>query len=229
MLRFTRSLIITAAIVAGFGAITVMRPASASAASCVDGSNRANLVAVWLTRDTTHIKTKSGGKLCKDVQIFVSSYVMPDNYNGKPFKGNKTAIPQTRFASKAVTLKAGTNGDTTITIPVPNLCTNAQMDIYLAPEIINVDASGHKHRNIKGQLSPRTKTVCTVTPPVTPPVVPPVTPPVVPPVTPPVTPETPTVLPSTGPTSAVAVIVVAATVVGTALAYLRNRRVVSQL
>jgi len=229
MQRFIRSIIIGAAVIAGFATAAYLQPATASAASCVDGSNRANLVAVWLTRDTTHIKTKSGGLLCKDVQIYVSSYVMPDNYNGKPFKGNKTAIPQTRFASKAITLKAGTNGDMTITIPVPDACTNAQMDIYLAPEIINVDATGHKHRNIKGLLSPRTKTNCTVTPPVTPPVVPPVTPPVVPPVTPPVTPETPTVLPSTGPTSAVVGIVATATVVGTAIAYLRNRRTVSQM
>lgn len=129
---------------------------------CVDGASQGSYVGEWKTNNTVYFHTINNQPLCKDATVFVSSYTMPDNYDGKPFFGNNTAYPQKQFASKKLVLKAGTNGETTVTIATPDACHNAQMDAYIGPEVFTVGADGHQGRAIATQIVVKTKANCQI-------------------------------------------------------------------
>lgn len=158
--------VLAAALVAlSLGVFATVAPARAAddtarPANCIDGTVNKNYSGRWISKDTVHFKTLNDRPLCEDVTIFVSSYVMPDNYNGAPFFGNPTAYPQTQFASKKVVVKKGTNAENTVTIAVPNECKNAQMDAYIGPEIKVVGADGHQGRNIASKVVRKSKENC---------------------------------------------------------------------
>ena len=155
--------LLTAVAVTGAIALVSLAPsATVQASDCVAGTDRGDFKGEWITNDTVTLKTRSGGNLCQDTTVFVSSYKMPDNYNGGDFFGNTTAYPQYKNATKTVVLKKGTNGQTTVTIPVPDECTNFQVDAYLGPEITVVGADGHQRRTIKAKIVKATKDDCSV-------------------------------------------------------------------
>ncbi len=154
-------LIVLALTIAGFGLLASLQSTVVSASNCVSGKDRDDFKGEWLSDNTVNIKTRSGGNLCKDTVVYVSSYTMPANYNGGEFFGNSTAYPQYKFATKAVTLKGGTNGNSTITIAVPDECTNFQVDAYVGPEVTVVGEKGHMGRTIKAKIVQKTKSDCT--------------------------------------------------------------------
>ncbi len=127
---------------------------------CIDGNVNKNYVGEWTSNTTVHFKTVDSRPLCEDVTVFVGSYTMPDNYDGGAFFGNETAYPQKQFSSKKLVLKAGTNGESTVTIAVPNECKNTQMDAYIGPEVVTVGADGHQGRAIATQIVKKTKNNC---------------------------------------------------------------------
>ena len=137
---------------------------SAAAESCTTGSKYTDFTGSYSGKDTMTIQTKDGKKLCNDVNVNFSSYVAPDNYNGKGFKNNPTAIPQSMFYNKTVTLKKGTTGKTTVTVQVPNECTNYQIDAYIGKVQTKITTSeGLVGTNaIVGKLFQKTKSDCTV-------------------------------------------------------------------
>jgi len=135
-----------------------------SATSCVKGDKYTDFTGSYSGRDTMTVQTAGGKLLCNDVKVNFASFTAPDNYNGKGFKGNPTAIPQSQFYNKTVTLKKGTNGKTTQTVQVPNDCTNYQIDAYIGAVQTKITTSaGFIGTNaIVGKLFQKTKTDCTI-------------------------------------------------------------------
>ncbi len=156
-------------VIAGFAiaiaAIAVVNGAGSpvSATSCTDGSKYTDFEGSYSGRDTMTVWTKGNKKLCKDVNVnFASFKVLNKNYNGQPFKNNPTALPQTQFYNKTVTLKKGTDGKTTVTVQVPDACTPYQIDAYVGPIQTEITTSeGFIGTNaIVGKLFQRTKEDC---------------------------------------------------------------------
>lgn len=105
----------------------------ASAADCTTGSKYTDFDGSRSGRDTMTVWTKSNKKLCNDVKVNFASFKIHNTYNGKGFKNNPTALPQSQYYVKTVTLKKGTNGKTTVTVKVPDECTDYQIDAYIGP------------------------------------------------------------------------------------------------
>ena len=169
-------------------------------AACVDGNVTSNLAITWKSNSSVTVGTVNNKPLCKDTTVFFSSYTMPDNYNGKPFRGNATAVPQAVFSSTSVVLKKGATAPVAMKVSLPKACKNSQVDVYYGPKVSTVNAEGHT-KYISGKILVKTEKECTPTTPVTPvtPAPPaeaetPVTPPAVVTVTPPAVTE----LPKTG-------------------------------
>lgn len=145
---------------------------------CVNGSQAGNYRVVWSDDGASvTLATKNGKPVCDDVHMFLSSYTMPKQYDGRPFivndGVNKTAVPQALFASKAITLQKGDSTETW-TIAVPKACENKQVDVYYGPELQNVTADEHhgSHGYISGIIVRKTEAACvTAQEPQTPPVV----------------------------------------------------------
>ncbi len=137
---------------------------SVQAASCTKGSKYTDFTGSYSGRDTMTVQTKGGKLLCNDVDVNFASFVAPDNYNGKGFANNPTAIPQSQYYVKTITLKKGTNGKTTHTVKVPDACTNYQIDAYIGPIQTKITTSeGLVGTNaIVGKLFQRTKDDCSV-------------------------------------------------------------------
>ncbi len=200
--------------------------ATNQSSTCVDGSTRANLTVAWNTNGNVTVGTKSDQPLCDDVNVFFSSYTMPDNYNGKPFANNPTASPQTIFDNTSVVMKKGENKKITLKINLPESCKNTQVDVYYAPKIETVTSKGHGNQYISGKIISKTQNECTPETPPTTPEVP--TPEAQTPETPApevTVPETPAEMPHTGPelgmTATVGTLLSAATYAGF---YIRNKR-----
>ncbi len=153
------TLAFAAAILVSFGTAT-----PAQATSCVDGKQYTDFKGSYSGRDTMTVETKNGGKLCNDVKVNFASFVAPANYNGKGFSKNPTAIPQSQFYNKTVTLKKGTTGKTTVTVQVPDACTNYQIDAYLGAVQTKITTSeGFIGTNaIVGKLFQKLKDDCSV-------------------------------------------------------------------
>lgn len=137
---------------------------TAEATSCTKGSKYTDFVGSYSGRDTMTIHTKDNIKLCNDVDVHFASFIAPENYNGKGFKNNPTAIPQSQYYIKTVTLKKGTTGKTTVTVKVPDECTNYQIDAYIGPIQTTITTSeGFIDTNaIVGKLFQKTKDDCSV-------------------------------------------------------------------
>jgi hypothetical protein len=174
----------------------VQAPVTPVAPVCVDGTNRDNLHFEWSDLGTVTVRTKHHAPLCDDVTVYFSSYSLPDTYD-KTGIFDDSSIPQQLFASVSAVLLKGTSGEQTLAVDVPNACTSYQLDLYYAPEIVEVTGAGHGSQLIYGNITSSTVTDCTVqpgkgggdTPPpvvTPPPVIPPVvsTPPVVTPAAP---------------------------------------------
>lgn len=144
------------------GLAVVATPVSANPnTSCVDGSNRDNLVDIWTGDNTVQVKTESGRPVCSDVTLYFSSYSMPANYNGEKFWQNETAYPQYVFDSKKMVLAEGQTQTEVVTINLPDNCTHKQVDVYLGPEITEVGAEGHMKRAIGSRIIQKTQDNCT--------------------------------------------------------------------
>lgn len=129
-------------------------------ATCVDATKRSNLSVTWVSANKVQVKTLTGMPVCKDTPLYFSSYVMPDNYNGKPFTDNPTASPQQMFSSVSVVLKANATSNATLETTLPEACKHVQIDLYYAPEIVTVTAKGHGDQYITGKIYTKTKDVC---------------------------------------------------------------------
>lgn len=119
---------------------------------CIDGAIQQNLVVQWIAKNMVSINTVDDRPLCEDVQVYFSSYIMPDNYNGESFEGNVTAYPQPLFDSATATLKKESNGEAYLQITLPDECKNIQVDVYYAPEITVVGPGGHGTQNIVSDI-----------------------------------------------------------------------------
>jgi hypothetical protein len=165
-MKLVKTILSTAVVAMAMGGAVVLNPILARATdnpntvSCVKGEVKQDFTGEWTSRNTVKFSTADGKKLCKDVDVFVSSYVMPDNYNGEKFWNNPTATPQTMFASKKITLKAGTTGATVTTINVPSVCKNIQVDAYLGPELKVVGPEGHDGRAFATAIYKKTVDSC---------------------------------------------------------------------
>lgn len=218
-------LVVTA--VAGFA--TAAAPsvgATNNSSTCVDGSARGNLTVAWNSNGNVTVGTKGDKPLCNDVNVFFSSYTMPDNYNGQPFTNNPTASPQAIFDNASVVMKKGENKNVTLKINLPASCKNTQVDVYYAPKIETVTSKGHGNQYISGKIISKTQNECTPETPPTTPEVP--TPEAETPETPApevTIPETVTEMPKTGieasATAVVGTVLSAATYAGL---YIRNKR-----
>lgn len=224
---FVKSFIVLATVI---GLATIAAPTtSATSSACVNGNARASWNVKW-SADHSSITVTPKKALCADTPVNFSSYVMPDNYNGKPFKNNPTATPQTIFGHTSAVAKKGSTQAISMGIKLPSECKNMQIDAYWGPKVSVVTPKGHgtiiSAIIIKKQSDNCEKPVTPVTP-VTP--VEPETP-----VTPeaPSTPETPAtpvqpmpeVLPSTGPAGVAMQLVGVTTLAGATTAYIRSRR-----
>lgn len=142
------------------GVFAVKTPAQAT--KCISGTSYKQFTGTIISRDTVSVKTKTG-VLCSDVVLNVTAFTITNPaYNGAGWKNNPTAYPQQKYATKKVTMKKGTNGAVTVTVPVPNECTNYQLDAYIGPEQTVIDTSeGLKGTNaIVGKIFNKTKTDC---------------------------------------------------------------------
>jgi LPXTG-motif cell wall-anchored protein len=100
------------------------------------GTNRNAFDITWTaTVDGSHYSVEvsladEDAILCEDATIFFSSYTMPDDWNGSGF--NSTAVPQDWFdTGDTLVFEAGESGQTqTSTVKVPDVCRNAQIDLY---------------------------------------------------------------------------------------------------
>lgn len=133
--------------------------------TCIDGTVAQNLTVTELSQDSVEIQTLNDQPLCANVTVYLSSYIMPATYNGNGFANNPTATPQQLFQSVSATLQQGTDGDTTLTVALPDSCNNIQTDVYYAPEITTVTAAGHGSQYINGWIYPSTGSCTPVTPP----------------------------------------------------------------
>lgn len=200
--------------------VSACAPVVEEPVECIDGRIQQNLTYEYETDraagySAVYVKTVNDMPLCDDIDLFFSSYTMPDNYDGNGFFGNPTAFPQHVFSSVGLTLEKGSNAGSVFLIELPDLCKNVQTDLYYGPEITTVGPEGHGTQNIDSQVY-LAEGKCDeggnggVTPPVEPPVTPTTpevtTPEVVTPgrgeagaeTTPVVAAEMPTMLPETG-------------------------------
>jgi len=129
--------------------------------ACVDGSIASNLKVEWKGDSQITVTTQSGLKLCNDVELYYSTYRMPDNYDGNGFSAaNKTSYPQTVTQIYKFTLAAGTYGSGLKNVPAPDYCSNTQVDLYYGPEKTTIDQNGHGSQFIAGEIFTRDTTKC---------------------------------------------------------------------
>lgn len=139
----------------------------AQPAACVEGQYASNLHVTWNNNGQIMIKTEGGLPLCNDVDLYYSTYRMPDTYDGRGFYpdnsgiANDTAYPQTLLQSYHFTLEKGTYGSWLENVPTPDYCYNVQADLYYAPEIQTVGVNGHGTQNIASQIFTRDASQCT--------------------------------------------------------------------
>ena len=126
---------------------------------CVDGYARDNLSYNWSKDGTVTVKTVNDAPLCADVPVYLSAYTLPATYDESGVFDD-SSVPQEKFASTSAVLKAGTNGNTTLQIAVPNACTDYQLDLYYDPEITEISYGGHGAQLIYGDIYLHTMTDC---------------------------------------------------------------------
>jgi hypothetical protein len=137
---------------------------------CINGKLKTNLKLTWLADNSVTVTTRNGAPLCDDVTIFFSSFTLPAGYNDTGLF-NDTAMPQAKYSATSAVLKKGTPGGATLTIDLPDACTDYQKDVYYGPELLVVDPNNRlgAQRRLFGKIYPNTQTDCQPVPPVTPP------------------------------------------------------------
>lgn len=137
---------------------------TAEATSCVKGTKYTDFTGYVTGKDTLTVYTKGNVKLCNDVDVHFVSFVIHNDYDGKGFSKNPTALPQTQYYIKTVTLKKGTDGKTTATVKIPDECTNYQIDAYIGKVQTEIKTSeGFIGTNaITSKLYQKTKSDCSV-------------------------------------------------------------------
>ncbi|HEU4966467.1 MAG TPA: hypothetical protein VFT53_03215 [Candidatus Saccharimonadales bacterium] len=130
---------------------------------CVDGYVRSNLQFTWSQTGVVTISTVNNAPLCADVTVDFSSYSLPGTYDGSGVFDD-SAVPQQLFANTEAVLKQGTTGSQTLTVSVPNACTDYQLDLYYAPEVTTVSYGGQGAQLIYGKIYLHTATTCSATP-----------------------------------------------------------------
>jgi hypothetical protein len=164
-------------------------PVTPPAPLCIDGTIYGNITYKRLANNLYEVATKDGTPLCEDVTLYLSSYLLPETYNGKGFE-DPSATPQTKFATVTKVLSAGTITNIVGPVALPDTCQSYQVDLYYGPEITTVGPQGHGAQLLEGIIyegNGKCNGNGGVTTPTEPPVV---TSPVV---TPPLAPVTPTV------------------------------------
>lgn len=167
MNTLVKGMLVAAAV---FGSVSLVSPAAhaTNQQTCVDGTVRSNLSVSWKTNSSVTVGTVNNKPLCSDVTVYFSSYTMPDTYNGKPFSGNATAWPQSKFDMTSVVLKKDATKSVPMTITLPAACKNTQVDVYYGPEITTVTEKGHGKQYITGKILTKTQKECTPETPVVP-------------------------------------------------------------
>ncbi len=118
-------------------------PTPAPVTGPCDTATAAKLNVVWKNDGQIVIATKSGLPLCQSLDLYYSTYRMPDNYNGAGFSlDNTTSYPQQGIAFFRFTLLAGSYGSWLENVPTPDYCSNVQADLYYGPQITNVGGNG---------------------------------------------------------------------------------------
>lgn len=156
---FSGLLVAGAALLVSFGGSS-----TAEATSCVTGSKYTDFTGYVTGKDTLTVHTKDNIKLCNDVNVHFASFVIHNDYNGEGFSKNPTALPQTQYYIRTVTLKKGTTGLTTVKVQIPDECTNYQIDAYIGPVQTEIKTSeGFIGTNaITSKLYQKTKDDCSV-------------------------------------------------------------------
>jgi len=111
--------------------------------TCVDGRDRTKLSWVFNKPNDVTVSVKNNAPLCEAIDMYFSSYTLPDNYNGEGFRNNPTATPQTEYAHTKFTLKKGVNEPVNVVVDRPDECKHIQTDVYYPPIIRTVGPSGH--------------------------------------------------------------------------------------
>lgn len=166
--------VIAALVVVGVGVLGVFALQASSitgafaADSCVNGTKYTDFDGSYSGRDTMTVWPIK--PLCKDANVNFGSFTINNTYNGQGFKNNPTALPQTAFYNRTVTLKKGTSGKTTVTVKVPDACTDYQIDAYVGPVqtkittnagLVNTTAIvGKAFQRLKNDCSPKMVKVC---------------------------------------------------------------------
>ena len=118
-------------------------PTPAPVTGPCDTATAAQLKVVWNNDGQIVIATKSGLPLCESLDLYYSTYRMPDNYNGAGFSlDNTTSYPQQGITFFRFTLLAGSYGSWLENVPLPDYCSNVQADLYYGPQITNVGGNG---------------------------------------------------------------------------------------
>lgn len=145
---------------AGFLALFAVQT-NAATETCTNGSSYTDFDGSYSGRDTMTVWPNK--PLCKDVNVNFGSFTINNTYNGQGFKNNPTALPQTAFYNRTVTLKKGTTSKTTVKVSVPDACKDYQIDAYIGPvqTKITTNAGLVGTTAIVGKAFQRLKTDCT--------------------------------------------------------------------
>ncbi len=140
----------------------------AVAAECTNGTKYTDFDGSYSGRDTMTVWPKQ--PLCKDANVNFSSFTINNDYNGQGFSNNPTALPQTLFYNKTVTLKKGTTSKITVKVSVPDACKDYQIDAYIGPVQQKITTSagladttaivGKAFQRLQKDCSPKTVKVC---------------------------------------------------------------------
>lgn len=129
----TATMLIGIASVVGMMTMAAPAYATVSQPGCVNGSERKNLTVTWNGNNSVSVTGKNGAPVCDDTNVYLTSYIMPDRYDGDGY--NPTATPQLRFDSASGTLSKGETAPVTLTVKMPRPCRNVQVDLYYGPEV----------------------------------------------------------------------------------------------
>jgi hypothetical protein len=126
-------------------------PVTPPAPVCIDGTIYGNITYKRLTNNLYEVATKDGSPLCEDITLYLSSYLLPETYNGNGFY-DPSATPQTKFATVTKVLTAGTTTSIVGPVALPNTCQSYQVDLYYGPEITTVGPEGHGTQLLEGNI-----------------------------------------------------------------------------
>lgn len=130
---------------------------------CLRGNIRQHFVIDWDADERGGtVRTKDNAPLCEDTPLMVSTFTLPENYNGKGWwlydqdRLNPTVVPQTLYKTERFTMKAGTNGNIKFRTALNPACGRwVQTDAYVRDQEITqiVGKGGIEDRIIQGAIT----------------------------------------------------------------------------